>query len=104
MTKQPTSPVVGFIYSDPVDPGAQAAIAAEAADVAKNFQKNFLSNITGVRPIVEEAIGEIVNGALKALNQLFISVLISSLETGDQAMVLDAASCSAVSVELRFRE
>ena len=87
MTEQPAPPVVRLVHRDPVDPRAQAAVAAEITHVAEDLEKDFLGDVAGVRLVVEQAVGEVVNRILEPLDELFVRLLVAGLEGGDEAVI-----------------
>src|SRR6185312_8359619 len=51
MPRKPAPMIVGFVHRDPINPGTQAALLPERRHATKDFQKNFLYDIRGVRLI-----------------------------------------------------
>jgi hypothetical protein len=72
MPEKPAPRVVGFIYSNPVNPRLQGALAPEAAHVPEDFQKYFLNHIAGLALVVQETQCQRVNRLLEADQQFLV--------------------------------
>src|SRR5271154_1564557 len=69
MPGEPATMVVGLIHRNPVDPGLKTTVAPERPYVAKDFQKDLLHYIGGIRRIVKQTADQIVDRLLVALDQ-----------------------------------
>src|SRR5713101_4863007 len=87
MAKEPTPLIVSFIDGDAVDPGLQTALTAEMADVAEDFQEDFLGHIARVARIIQQTKREIVNWLLESLEQGFIGRFRAAAKLADQKAV-----------------
>jgi hypothetical protein len=50
--EKPTARIVGFVHRDPVDPGFERTLSAEATDVAEDLQEDLLDHVAGLALIV----------------------------------------------------
>ncbi len=80
--------IVRFIHRDTINPGLQAAIAAERSDIAEHFQKNLLHDIGGVRRIVQQPANQAIHRLLIALDQYFVGFFDPLTERRDQRILL----------------
>jgi hypothetical protein len=91
MAEEPAPAIVAFVDRDAVDPGAQAALGAEMADAAEDFEEYFLSDVASVAGIAEQAIGEIVDGLLEAGDEAFVRLFTAGLQRDDKLIVFAGA-------------
>ena len=80
--------IVRLIHRDPIDPGLQAAVAAERSDIAEHFQKNLLHDIASVRRIVEQAANQVIHRLLITLDQDFVGFLDALTQRRDESVLL----------------
>src|SRR5580658_5634037 len=72
MAEKPAARVVGLIHGDPVDPRLERASAAEASDIAKNLEEDFLYHVGRLGGIAEKPDGQIINGLLEPVEQFLV--------------------------------
>src|SRR5258708_2523117 len=89
MPAEPTPVIVCFVYRDAIYPGFQTALSAEGAHVAEYFEEDFLHDVMGVGGIIEQTQHKIVNRMLKSRDQRLIGFFTASLETFQQAILVD---------------
>ena len=90
MAEEPPPLIVRLVYRDAINPGLEAALAAEMADIAKDFEKHFLDGIAGIAGIVQQAERQVVDRLLEARDQRFIAFLFACAQLGDQFFILAA--------------
>lgn len=88
MPGKPAPVIVGFIHSDAVNPGLEAAIALERADFPENLKENLLGDVGGIGRIVHQPVNQIVNRLLEAADQRFISFFGARAQGCQQGMIL----------------
>ncbi len=69
---KPTAMIVSLIHCYAINPGLQAALSFEKADLSKYLKKNLLGDIGGIRRIAHQTIYEVVNRLLKTADQRFV--------------------------------
>ncbi len=69
-----------FRYRDPVDPGAETAVAFELIDGTVHLDEHFLRHVLRIGSIMHHAQGRVVHHILAAFHQLFKRKLISIAE------------------------
>jgi hypothetical protein len=62
----PAALVQSFMQSDAVDPGAQGRLRVEGADVAEDFDEDFLGEVGGVGGVANGAGEQAVDGLVVA--------------------------------------
>src|SRR5690349_9309421 len=87
MTSKPPPMVIRLIERNSVDPGLQATVPSERADVAEHLEKHLLHYIGRFGSVVHQSVNQVVYGLLISFNQLFVRLWVSSAKRFDQTLV-----------------
>ena len=65
--------VIRFVKRNSINPGFQAAVASERADIPEDLEKDFLNDIRSLGRIVHQPVNQVVNGLLEGVDEALVS-------------------------------
>src|SRR5262249_7386259 len=93
MSEKPAARIVSLVHRDPVNPGLQGALPAEAPDITEHFEEDFLNHVAGFGRVIEQAQGKRINRLLEALDQLLICLIGAFAESLHEAEIFELGAC-----------